>query len=317
MLHHLVMKSGLLVASDENIPFWMAANTSQRFSNKELSQVYNNLYLFKPSRKGQSLDYNYGLEMMFNFDGKPNLRLIQVYAGLSTNWLNFTIGRKEEMFGLNDSNYGFGHLTNGYNALPMPKVSISTNGWKEAPFLTKNLSYKVYLSHGWFEKDRYQSGAFLHQKYLYLSIHPKSKKFELQFGLTHNAQWGGQNLEDETVQPTGFKNYMRIFTGSSGGEDALSTDQRNALGNHLGTSDLKATVNFGNWTLSNYWQFLWEDKSGLTPFNWRDGLFGLSLKNKNSNSLIELVNLEIVRTNDQDAKKTGRHGIIFFEQTIS
>ncbi len=303
----------MLITSDEHVPFWMSSNNSGRFSSKESSQLYYDLRLYKAPRFGKNLDYGYGLEVISNFDGKVNNRLIQAYATVATKMFRFSVGRKEEIQGFNNHRYGFGNLVNGNNALPIPKISVQTNGWIKAPFLKNNISYKAYFAHGWFEKDRYQSGAFLHQKSFHINLHPKSQWFEFSLGLNHNAQWGGYNLGRDFEQPAGLKNYLRILLASSGGDDALATDQLNALGNHLGTWDIQGKLKFGNWVLSNYWQFLWEDSGGLTPLNWRDGIVGLKLENKTRKSIINSIRIEIIRTNDQDAEKTGIDGLPYLE----
>jgi len=71
-------------------------------------------------------------------------------------------------------------------------------------------------------------------------------------------------------------------------------------------------MKFKYFTIANYWQFLWEDKSGLTPFNWRDGLMGASIHFKKGKLLSKVV-LEIVRTNDQNAQKVADDGTPIFE----
>tara|TARA_R110001592_G_scaffold296187_1_gene566549 strand:- start:16274 stop:17041 length:768 start_codon:yes stop_codon:yes gene_type:complete len=124
---------------------------------------------------------------------------------------------------------------------------------------------------------------------------------------------GGHNYSNDSYQPVGLRNYAKIFLGWSGGSDALETDRKNALGNHLGSYDLSGSYKFKNWTLSNYWQFLWEDSSGLTPFNWRDGLMGISVKSNIQESPINTINIEIIRTNDQGALKLDEDGNQFVE----
>jgi hypothetical protein len=80
----------------------------------------------------------------------------------------------------------------------------------------------------------------------------------------------------------------------------------------LGTYNLGGSYRFKGVTLTNYWEFLWEDSSGLTPFNWRDGMVGLSLKLHQSGWVDRFV-IEVVRTNDQDAYKVGEDGVPFIE----
>lgn len=310
--HTLKIESGILISAKSRIPFWMKSNTSDRFNDQSANSQY---YIFSYSTEFRLLDnLNIGgeLESILTTREKINGRFVQANLYLESDLLTIQGGYNEEFFGLNDSTLSIGNLIYGNNARPVPKFSISTNGWKKSPIFGKNLSFKAYLAHGKFEQNRYQSGAFLHQKYFYFKIDLVKNHLSLIGGLNHNAQWGGSNSLNETVQPVGFKNYGKIFLGSSGGNDALLTDQQNALGNHLGSYDLRGSYNFRNLKITNYWQFLWEDKSGLTPFNWRDGLMGISADFRNSKKVKKVV-IEIIRTNNQGAQKVADDGTPIFE----
>lgn len=312
VVHTLDSESGILISAKNRLPFWLKANNSNRFTDNSANSLY------------QVFDYNgnYGvidnlrvaweLESIINVRESINGKFIQANISIQTNFWRVRGGYKEEFFGLNDSTLSIGNLVYGNNARPIPKFSISTNGWQKAPFLKNTLSYQGYIAHGKLEQNRFQSGAFLHQKYFYIRAKGFSNKLSVTFGLNHNAQWGGSNSLNETSQPIGIRNYTRIFLGSSGGGDALPTDQQNALGNHLGSYDMRGSFEFKNLRISNYWQFLWEDKSGLTPFNWRDGMTGISIERLKKGVINKLV-LEIVRTNDQNAQKVTADGIPFLE----
>ena len=300
--HMLQIASTAIVSYGQDVPFWLLANNSERLTGNDALGGLFTVHAHK-TPNNQRIDYFYGLEGQFVITQTSRAELIQGYAGLRIGGVNLHLGMKEELFGLNDSTLSVGNLVYGNNARPIPKLVLSTPDWVASPILGKVFSFKAYLAHGWFEQDRFQSNAFLHQKYVYVRGQAFKKKLTLTAGLHHNAQWGGENLDQETSQPVGLGNFARIFMGLSGGNDARVNDQLNALGNHLGTYDLSASFDFGKFTLSNYWQFIWEDKSGLTPFNWRDGLIGISLKNKNRNGLISGFNAELVRTGSQDAVK--------------
>lgn len=312
VLHTLNTESGILISAKNRLPFWVKSNNSNRFTDESANSIYQILDYQGRYKLVDNLSLKWELESIVNARENIRGKFVQANISIQTNFLRITGGYDEEFFGLNDSTLSIGNLIYGNNARPLPKISISTNGWKKAPLLGSTLSFKAYLAHGKFENNRYQSGAFLHQKYLYLRGKAFNERLSLIFGLNHSAQWGGSNSLNESVQPTGLKNYARIFLGSSGGEDALSTDQRNALGNHLGTYDIRGSFEFRSVILSNYWQFLWEDKSGLTPFNWRDGLMGTSIEFKKGGILQKFV-LEIVRTNDQNAQKISEDGVPFLE----
>ncbi|MFY0593274.1 capsule assembly Wzi family protein [Roseivirga sp.] len=310
--HSLNVESGALISVRSELPFWVKGNNSNRFTDEFANSLYQ-IYSYNGNTKIiEGLRAQWNIETIFGVRETINGSIIQANGGIQTRFLSLNIGLTEEEFGLNDSTLSIGNLVYGNNARPIPKISLSTNGWKKPPLLGRVVSFRGYLAHGQFENNRYQSNAYLHQKYFYLRFSTISQRLSLIGGLNHNAQWGGNNLLNETSQPTGFINYARIFVGSSGGADALLTDQINALGNHLGSYDLRGSMKFKHFTLSNYWQFLWEDKSGLTPFNWRDGLMGISLDLNNSELINKLV-FEIVRTNNQNAQKTADDGTPIFE----
>lgn len=312
--HVLTLRQSGVVSSKKALPYWLLSNNSYRLRSGNYVGLWTDISLEKAyNEESGKLDYFYGLEGSGFAGSKTNFSLIQAYGGISTRRASLRFGTKEEFFGLNDSTLSIGNLFYGNNARPIPKIVLSTNGWVKPPFLSSFIRLKLYLAHGWFEKGRFQSKALLHQKYLYVQLFFLNNRLQLTGGLNHSAQWGGHNDVRGTEQPTSLKDYARILIGYSGGSEADEDDQLNALGNHLGTYDLRASLKLSKFTLSNYWQFLWEDKSGLTPFNWRDGIMGVSVKSNSRAGLVQGFNLEIIRTNSQDAIKYDDQGNQFLE----
>tara|TARA_R110000823_G_scaffold284631_1_gene402752 strand:+ start:55594 stop:56988 length:1395 start_codon:yes stop_codon:yes gene_type:complete len=301
--HALTLTQGGITSSKDTLPFWMQGNNSQRFRSGESNFIYSNLHLRKKISSKENLDYFYGVEWIGSVSGDVSGRFIQNYFGISYSNFLFTFGQKDEFFG-NNNNLGFGNLINGNNARPIPKFSIQTRNW--LPIFSSFLSVKGYIAHGWFEANRYQSNAFLHQKYLHFKFHPKNVPAEFSFGITHNAQWGGKNNQSNISQPTGFKDFIRIMMASKGGDGALETDKLNALGNHLGTWDLqiKAAIS-DKWHVTNYIQWLWEDGSGLKPKNWNAGVYGFSLNQIDKSGIVNQLGVEIVNTTNQGGSLNG------------
>ncbi|WP_323757937.1 capsule assembly Wzi family protein [Roseivirga sp.] len=301
--HTLVVKQGLISSTNGSVPFWMRGNNSQRFKNGEANFVYSNLFLNKDIGRTNNLNYFYGIEWSGIASDKEYGNLIQNYIGLSYSSFIFTVGQKEEFFGYNPA-LGFGNLVNGNNSRPIPKLSLQTRDW--FPLISSFLSVKGYIAHGWLEADRYQSGALLHEKYLHFKFNTESLPIQFNFGITHNAQWGGQNRENNLRQPTGFSNFMRILLASKGGRNALDTDKINALGNHLGTWDLLLKINISeNWTIESYIQWLWEDGSGLKPKNWNAGVYGFSINQIDELGSLNKLGVEIVNTSNQGGSLSG------------
>lgn len=306
--HVISVDQSAVVSGKRTLPFWFVSNNSYRLRQENYLGLWTSMSLKREQSKANKLDYFYGIEGSFFTGNRTNFSPIQAYAGFNSRWLSVRIGLKEEFFGVNDSTLSIGNLSYGNNARPIPKLVVRSNGWIKSPVLGKIFSVKAYLAHGWLEKDRYQSKALLHQKYFYLRVSLANNRVQLTGGLHHTAQWGGYNSTQNKLQPAKFSDFTRIFFASSGGANANQTDQLNALGNHLGSYDLNASIKLDKVTLSNYWQFLWEDKSGLTPFNWRDGILGISVKRNSKTGLIHGFNLEIIRTNSQDAIKYDKDG---------
>ncbi|MCE7995828.1 MAG: capsule assembly Wzi family protein [Roseivirga sp.] len=312
--HVLSVAQSAVLSGKSMLPFWFLGNNSARLNEDDHLGLWTSFDLSrKPSATTQKLNYFYGLEANGFAGSELRFSVIQAYAGIRTKFVDIHFGAREEFFGLNDTTLSIGNLFYGNNARPIPKVVVQTPNWRKSPIFGSFLSFKAYLAHGWLEKDRYQSGAYLHQKYLYFRAQLLDKRLQIIGGLHHSAQWSGHNDETGTGQPSGLSDFWRILTASSGNENADRIDQLNALGNHLGTYDLNASFRLKKFTLTNYWQFMWEDKSGLTPFNWRDGLVGFSIKKNSKQGLIYGFNLEIIRTNSQDAIKYDEEGNEFIE----
>lgn len=301
--HSAKVEQSIFTSANELLPLWLAANTSGRFTTANAWGTSTNLSFQRATDNTKSLDYFYGAELLGITGSETRFSPIQAYVGLKVNQVIIRLGMQEEFFGVNDTLLTAGNLVYSNNARPIPKAVIQTTDWVRAPILGNTFSFKAYLAHGWFEEDRYQSGALLHQKYLLLRSELFNKRLTFIGGLHHSAQWGGTNVVTESQQPTGLANYARIFMGSSGASGAAVNDQLNALGNHLGTYDFSLSYRFKTFTIRNYWQFIWEDRSGLTPFNWRDGLIGLSVRLHGQQQYLSGFNVELVKTSGQDAVK--------------
>ncbi|GAB5524380.1 MAG: capsule assembly Wzi family protein [Roseivirga sp.] len=311
--HFISVRQSAVVSGRKTLPFWLVSNNSHRLNADSYLGLWTNLAIKKAPEATSKTDYFYEVEGSAFGGNNASFSLIQAYAGIRIKPLEIHLGSREEFFGVNDSTLSIGNLFYGNNARPIPKLAVKTQDWIKVPFLKEFLSFKAYLAHGWLEEDRYQSNAFLHQKYFYLRFNFLKSRLLLTGGLHHSAQWAGENSEQGTQQPAGLSDFARILVASAGGKNANTTDQLNALGNHLGSYDLSASFRLKKFTVRNYWQFLWEDKSGLTPFNWRDGLFGVSVRSNIQKGIVQGFNLEIIRTNSQDAIKYANDGTRIIE----
>ena len=310
---HLKIESGILVSDKDVLPYWIGSDNSGRFDDNNADAIYSIISHRSTFNLKRNLALMAGGEAVLTTGDQTHLQFISHYVGFETRSVIGYAGRMVEAFGLNESPLSFGSLIYTNNAKPIPKIVLRTNGWQNVPFLNNRVvQFQAYYAHGWLEKERFQRNAFLHQKYLFARLNLLSERLVISGGIHHNAQWGGRDRTNNLVQPTGWRNYARIVLGENGGSDALDTDQKNALGNHLGNYELSASYDFGSFIVGADFQFLWEDGSGLQIKNWRDGKFGLNLRLKKT-SVLDHFLIEVVRTNNQDAIKTAEDGSTYIE----
>tara|TARA_X000000368_G_scaffold359112_1_gene302291 strand:- start:1082 stop:2338 length:1257 start_codon:yes stop_codon:yes gene_type:complete len=143
---------------------------------------------------------------------------------------------------------------------------------------------KASLSDGIMDKNSINlKSPFIHDKRFFI----KNKGFSI--GLIHNVIWGGE-LEFYGKQPSKLDDYFRIFAGQGGSEDALLTDQGNALGNAFGLWDFRYIKKINDISINTYHQTYFEDRSGLELKNEMskfDGLTGISVSYNNFRVLLE------------------------------
>ncbi len=152
----------------------------------------------------------------------------------------------------------------------------------------RRVSFEYGISHGIFNKtDIYIEAPYLHEKFLYTNINLAKSKIII--GLVHEAMWAG-HVKGFGKQPSTFEDYFRIFRASHGSDNALLTDQINALGNHLGIWDFAIISKINHdFKIKWYHQHIFEDDSGFRFKNGFDGLWGLEISKKNLNILLEYI----------------------------
>ena len=101
-----------------------------------------------------------------------------------------------------------GSLLYSGNARPITKLAVSSN-YIPVPFSRGLIEFKGYLSHGWFEEDRYTASPYLHLKNVYLRV-GGDLPIHAHFGFHHYAIWGGTSPEHGNL-PNGWDTYKKIF----------------------------------------------------------------------------------------------------------
>jgi hypothetical protein len=218
--------------------------------------------------------------------------------------------------GLVDTTLSSGSYIWSGNALPMPKVQISTPNFVPLGFTGGFLSFKGSYAHGWFENSRTDvKNFYLHQKTFYLRLGKPDWKLHFYGGFNHQVQWGGVKLDTQKKLPSDIEDYFGIITGKSLAVESDTSkftlsDALNRAGNHLGTVDFGLGIKFSDYEVLLYRQSIFEDGSLYFLNNVSDGLNGISLTNKKvskSKFSIHKIVFEILNTTSQGGDADGNN----------
>jgi hypothetical protein len=315
---------GTILSTNGETPFWLRANqygtvpsTSPIVTLRgSISSDYKKAITKEDQYKLSKFDWGYGLNIVGNV-GKENQFLIpEAYVKAKYGAFEIYAGRRKEIFGLVDSTLSSGSYIWSGNALPMPKIQISTPNFVPLGFTKGFLSFKGNYAHGWFENDRTDvKNFYLHQKSLYFRLGKPGWKFHFYGGFNHQVQWGGELKYPDPKNEfsingkvgSSFNDYLNVVTGKSlagvgdttknGGNDAF-----NRSGNHLGTLDFGFDINTANYSVLFYRQSIYEDGSLAYLSNITDGLNGISINiKKTSDAKIRLqkIVVEYLNTSSQ------------------
>lgn len=266
---------GRAFAFSEDLPFWMYTNTNG-FLNRESN---GGVSAFAKADYDISTNHSLSLGLGgFLRDGlTENAQRSDLYLKYENTWFTITGGAKsvaEARQGLSTINDNI--LVTG-NARALPGVLLETTN----PItIGAHLTLEGQLGHYALNDDRSTDGANVHYKSLSIGWN-FNQNSNLTATLRHYVQWGGIT-RNNIVLPDGFKDFVNVFLGKGATDFDNFNETTNALGNHLGSYELKykTTWDIGDFEL--YHQTLFEDRSGRELHNFPDGVSGIHYKPKNS-----------------------------------
>lgn len=293
-------------ATKNTLPFWMTANKFGTVPNSDNGIVSASFFADFNENPNQNFDITYKVSFSSAIAKEVGQTIVnELYVGFKYKNLVLTIGNKYDEIlweGLSSSN---GNILHSTNARAYPGIELKSSDYFKLPFAKKWLQVKFSYADYILNDTRFITNTKLHTKSLYFKS-TLSKKIEVITGLEHNVQWGGSS-DVFGKQPSSFKDYIRVISGSSGGSDALEGDQINVLGNTLGAYLLQ--LNYEGKTLN--WNFYlshpFEDKSGREFQNWSDNLYGVFIDLKKPKALISHVLGEFTYTKNMSGGTP--HGI--------
>ena len=269
-----LLESTSALSSDKTMPFWLTSNTRGQVPNSNVFQVHTALFS-DFSTVEDKFDISYKAAFTAYAATTNELFVDELYLGLRYNKLQLHLGVKQGDLLWNGISSSNGNLAMSNNARSFPGYNFLLADFVYMPFLNNKLAVKASYGDFLLNDDRVVDNARLHAKSLVFKT-VLSNRLDLITGLYHYAQWAGTSAEFGK-QPSGFKNYLKIVTGSVGGDDAAQADQNNVLGNHLGTYLLQFNYKGDKQNWSFYWSHLFEDASGRELANFPDALYGLNI----------------------------------------
>lgn len=304
---------GATVHTGDNTPLWQVSNL------QGLASLDNSTYIrggvFYHDQWGK-WTVSGGLDLVAAAGFNSGIQ--QAYTDFRYKWLGIFAGSKEMTAPLINSRLSSGELTWSGNSKPIPQIMI---GIPEYLYLLPRLAIKGEISYGWFTDSNwmeahtnlaaggwYTKNIKYHHKEGFVRIGVPGGKWQLDFGMTLDTQFGGQMVTASGVTDLGnsLKDYFRIFIPGSAGEDKPVNDALFYQGNFVGTEQIRGTYRGKEVAVSLYLDNYFEDFSAMGKQNGWDGLWGLELKFKRFRPINNIV-LEYLQTTNQSGPLHGLH----------
>lgn len=292
-----------LASTDERMPMWATAARNGIRPDSRGGLLHAGLFSgFNADRKIQTA---YGFSAAGYLTQRENKAIVdELFVSLKWRKVRLDLGmiHPETQFnGLSSQN---GSVLLSTNARTLPGYNLHTE-FIDVPLTGGIVAFKFNLSDYRMIDKRFVDNTDLHHKSLYLRITPH-RQWEIIAGMEHWAQWAGTSpLYGK--QPSRFKDYLRIFAGKSGGDDATWSDRVNVLGNHLGTRYYRLNYRSDSYTLTAYYENFFEDDKPWKLFrNAPDGVYGFYYGATDKKRWVSDVMYEFVYTKYQSGRYHDR-----------
>jgi hypothetical protein len=287
-------------SSGDALPFWLHANQHGTVDPASTNAGVR-LQAHRRSAGASGLQYSVGVDVLARASQNATAHLHQLYGRLRYGPFQATAGRRTQTVGRVDTSLSLGGVTRSRNAPPLPRVSVSTDGYLAVPGTGNGLAFKGYLAHGWFGSDRFVEGALLHEKSLYARFLPPDFPVNAYAGIAHHAPWGGTHPQDGPQQSS-----LGRWWDVALGNEVLAEDRNEAQSdtfnpNHLAMYDFSLSADLGAVRGLAYRQFYHEDVASFNFRNVWDGLWGVSLRRNRPDTFVQAVLWEHLRMTRQSA----------------
>lgn len=304
------LKHGRITSANNTLlegRIWREMSTDTRFSYGFCAD-----FLTGWSSSNDYAIYNAGEGWSARGAHPPRIWLQQLYGEVKFRGVFLTAGLKEHSSALLDSSLSSGDLIESGNSRPIPEIRIGfidfqniplTNGWVQ---IQGEIGYgKMTDGDWWLDRYNYYSyhvntGEWYNYKRCYFRTKP-SERFSVTLGMQAAATFGGRSyhyyrgeltrVNDSKLKLKSFWNVFLPIQGN--GEDFYE-------GNHLGSWDFMARYEIpGGHTVKAYFQWPWEDGSGIGRRNGCDGLWGIEWQGADRNGIITGAVVEYIDMTNQ------------------
>ncbi len=275
----------------------------------EKSGIWNNGYIAKPLDRSSRFSWSAGFEYMLGYgsaahyddyrtmpDGRPAKRAVrqspariqQLFGEIKYRGVYLLAGMKERHSILLDDRLSSGDLVRSNNARPIPGAAIGFIDFQDIPFTNGWVQIDGEIMYGRFCDTRFEEKRFNYYSgyldgdlmYTYKRCYFRTKPdqpLSVTLGMQTAAEFGGYThfyRSGELVETMNrgfhFRDILDMFLPLEGnGEDYYK-------GNSLGSWDFKARYVLPSGSkISAYFQWPFEDGSGIGRQNGWDGLWGL------------------------------------------
>ena len=290
--YHAFLSTGFFGTSNGNVPFWMR---SMKYGNVPAEGVSFSFIggVFKEYNKETKrlMDWGAGFEGRANAGTHSKFIPVEAYAKVRFSIFGLKGGRYREQIGLVDSTLSSGSFSLSGNALGVPKIEAGIANYWNVPLTRGVIAIKGNIAHGWMDKQILrksndttpvsENNAYFHQLSSYGRIGKQAWKIRLFGGINHLVIWGLENQIYPNWGLSDFETFLYVLVGKPYGTNTIPTSK---VGNHVGTIDQAMEWEIGQVLFTGYHQFFYDVGAIATLANGRDGLWGISLKNKNTKS---------------------------------
>ncbi|WPY99741.1 capsule assembly Wzi family protein [Christiangramia sp. OXR-203] len=261
------------IYSSSESPFWMHSNRRGRVDEKTFySGLLSGSVIFN---KDNSSSFQFGGGLLYKDGYDDGFKIDEAYFSYVSPKIRVDIGKRQrtDLYqGLSVSNES---ILWSLNASPFPGISIETVEPVFFNFKDYGLGFKFSIGEYLLDDERFIDNTRLHHKSGHL-VYRTQKDFEVSLGLQQFVQWAGVSEEFGRLPKT-LEDYGRVITGRAGVDD-VGGEEVNALGNQMGSYELKIRTRINDLDVELFYNHIFEDGSGLKLGNFPDGRYGVYIE---------------------------------------